>query len=569
MPTVYLSLFAGAGQQFFDNNGKPLAGGKLYTYAAGTSTPTATYTTSAGTIAQANPMTLDAAGRVPAGGEIWIPASVSVKFVLKDSVGVTIQTLDNIQGGNDPANATASILATLALSSGSSLIGFIQSGTGAVARTVQAKCRDVVSVTDFGADPTGVVDATTAFTNAQGTGNRIVNIPPGTYLLDNLRVKNGVVLRGSGTNATFIKQKTTGNYAINMLSDVTVGQLIGCQVTDLRLIGATSATVAALNMEANGAFAIRDAIINVTAYSTYAPLRMNCPAAGAIFNSNITVESDVSVAAMETQGTYNVYELFTTGCAAAVAINDSSTASTFLRAVTEAGHVYGGQHNTILCPTVENWSGSVASPGANVAINNAGFNNTLIGAAIVTVPNAKCNYGFKQNATPGVWINPRILGTATTQTPNYGMNLAAGSSGMISSATLDSPTKIEAYTAGSTLQSWTFTGDCSTMTAIPTYRSSVNYVISVPLAGATITFADNQNSFIIKPLALLATLTVVMPPNPLDGTVVNVSAANAGITTLTVNANAGQFIVSAPTTLAAGSSFRMVYTAGTSTWYPV
>ena len=36
--SVTLSLFAGAGWQFFDNNGVPLAGGLIYTYAAGTTT---------------------------------------------------------------------------------------------------------------------------------------------------------------------------------------------------------------------------------------------------------------------------------------------------------------------------------------------------------------------------------------------------------------------------------------------------------------------------------------------------------------------------------------------------
>ena len=33
---VFLSSFGGAGVQFFDNNGVPLAGGLIYTYAAGT-----------------------------------------------------------------------------------------------------------------------------------------------------------------------------------------------------------------------------------------------------------------------------------------------------------------------------------------------------------------------------------------------------------------------------------------------------------------------------------------------------------------------------------------------------
>mgnify|MGYP003343058003 CR=1 FL=1 len=64
MTTVYLSPLAGAGSQFFDNNGVPLAGGLLYTYTAGTTTPQTTYTTNAGTIANANPIVLNAFGRL-------------------------------------------------------------------------------------------------------------------------------------------------------------------------------------------------------------------------------------------------------------------------------------------------------------------------------------------------------------------------------------------------------------------------------------------------------------------------------------------------------------------------
>jgi hypothetical protein len=52
--------------QFFDDNGDPLANGKLYTYAAGTTTPKATYTTAAATVANANPIVLDSAGRAVA-----------------------------------------------------------------------------------------------------------------------------------------------------------------------------------------------------------------------------------------------------------------------------------------------------------------------------------------------------------------------------------------------------------------------------------------------------------------------------------------------------------------------
>ena len=77
--------------QFIDANGAPLAGGKLYTYAAGTTTPLATYTTYAGTTPNANPVILDSAGRA----SVWLGAG-SYKFVLKDSTDVLVYTTDNI-----------------------------------------------------------------------------------------------------------------------------------------------------------------------------------------------------------------------------------------------------------------------------------------------------------------------------------------------------------------------------------------------------------------------------------------------------------------------------------------
>jgi hypothetical protein len=102
--TVNLSAFGGVGWQFFDNNGVPLAGGLIYTYAAGTTTPQATYTTSAGTVAHPNPIVLNSAGRVP-GGEIWL-LFANYKFVLQTSAAVLIATYDNI-------NATIGVVPTI------------------------------------------------------------------------------------------------------------------------------------------------------------------------------------------------------------------------------------------------------------------------------------------------------------------------------------------------------------------------------------------------------------------------------------------------------------------------
>lgn len=78
-------------QQFFDSNGAPLAGGKVYTYAAGTSVPLAAYTDAGGGTALANPVVLDAAGTAA----LWLSAA-SYKLVIKDAAGVTIETIDSV-----------------------------------------------------------------------------------------------------------------------------------------------------------------------------------------------------------------------------------------------------------------------------------------------------------------------------------------------------------------------------------------------------------------------------------------------------------------------------------------
>lgn len=127
--TVNLSALAGAGQQFFDNSGVILSGGLLYTYAAGTTTPAATYTTSAGITANTNPIVLDSAGRVPS--EIWLTSTVNYKFVLFTSLSVNIWTKDNIPGiasATDFANFVAD-LASTSVNKGASLVGNYGGGT--------------------------------------------------------------------------------------------------------------------------------------------------------------------------------------------------------------------------------------------------------------------------------------------------------------------------------------------------------------------------------------------------------------------------------------------------------
>ena len=78
-------------------------------------------------------------------------------------------------------------LITFASSIGSTLIGFIAYGVGAVLRTLQDKLRDEVNVLDYGADPTGVVDSTLAIQraiNAASATKAKLRIPAGFWALD-------------------------------------------------------------------------------------------------------------------------------------------------------------------------------------------------------------------------------------------------------------------------------------------------------------------------------------------------------------------------------------------------
>jgi hypothetical protein len=80
--------------QFFSTAGVPLVGGKLYTYAAGTTTPLATYTSQSGVSANTNPIILDSRGEA----NVWL-SSAAYKLKLTTPADVEIWTVDNVGSG--------------------------------------------------------------------------------------------------------------------------------------------------------------------------------------------------------------------------------------------------------------------------------------------------------------------------------------------------------------------------------------------------------------------------------------------------------------------------------------
>jgi hypothetical protein len=193
---VNLSPVGGVAAQFFTNTGAVLTGGKLYTYLAGTTTPATTYTTSAGNVAWANPVVLDAAGRVPSSGEIWLTDGVSYKFLLKDSNDVLIATYDNIRGINS-VDAEDVIYTPL--------------GTGAVATSVENKLNQYVSAFDFMtaqqiADVqagTAAIDVTDGVQRAISSGVGAVYFPAGVYkITSEVTLVSNLLMYGDGQGKT-------------------------------------------------------------------------------------------------------------------------------------------------------------------------------------------------------------------------------------------------------------------------------------------------------------------------------------------------------------------------------
>jgi len=192
--------------QYLDAAGKPLAGGKLCTYAAGTSTPLATYTDSTAGTPNTNPVVLNTAGRA----SVWVGPAL-YKFVLRTG-GSAYPASDScttgtIQWTQDNVSDTTLYFANYVKTAGScTLLTFTATGTGAVTRTCSSKLADTVSVKDFGATCDGVTDDFAAYgksVSALGTQGGTVNLCKGiSYLSATWVLDRSVVVAGQGNGGS-------------------------------------------------------------------------------------------------------------------------------------------------------------------------------------------------------------------------------------------------------------------------------------------------------------------------------------------------------------------------------
>ena len=176
----------------FTNGGSPLAFGLVYTYAAGTTTPQGTYVDSTQTTQNPNPVVLNARGEA----SIWLNPALSYKFVVTDSNGNTIRTVDNVQG------LTVSILALITQSFIGQILYPQTAAELAASVTPLNYYLPPGNVLRYGNNTTpGTTNMSAAF-QAAVSSNEEVYIPDGNYLCFstiNLQANSVIIGANRGT----------------------------------------------------------------------------------------------------------------------------------------------------------------------------------------------------------------------------------------------------------------------------------------------------------------------------------------------------------------------------------
>lgn len=185
-------------EYFTDTNGDPLDGGYVYIGSANQNpktSPVTVYFDSDMTIPAPQPLRTTAGRIVRSGSAAAIYSNAPTFSILIENKSGQ-QVAYTAEAESDPA----SNMASLAASSGSSLVGFIQSGTGAAAKTVQDKLRETISVKDFGAKGDGVTDDSAAIRKALDTGKDVdFGGPENTYYVGSVVY----IPRGSSSRRLF------------------------------------------------------------------------------------------------------------------------------------------------------------------------------------------------------------------------------------------------------------------------------------------------------------------------------------------------------------------------------
>jgi len=249
---------------FITGTNRPLAGGLMYTYKAGTTDPAKTYSDDTGT-ENTNPIQLDSDGQC----DLFLDDAVSYRIILKNSAGVTQFDKDRIASLGSTQVQSFNSIAALRLRSGTTIanasktLGYYAAGDGggnsfywdgtstatdnggtiikptAVAGAGRWIAIDTINVNirQFGAKGDGVADDTTAISSAIDEFNTVY-FPNGTYLFSGITInKHNVTLYGTGESRSVLLMTNAAAAAVTIASTATTS---GTNIRNLRIEGNAS-----------------------------------------------------------------------------------------------------------------------------------------------------------------------------------------------------------------------------------------------------------------------------------------------------------------------------------------
>ena len=353
-------------------------------------------------------------------------------------------------------------------------VGFLQSGTGAIAENQQSRGRWTVLVTDYMSDAERVslragstVAADTAADAARTylvtLGGGTIWFPAGSYSLNNWRYRTGIRIEGDGEEATIIYQAAAANPAIYCLADATTGQIHGAGMGGVHLVGHASASSPVFKVEAAAPYVVTDSnfewaagmLEGTSVGSVYNALEIVVGAAnevyGCSFRCNVSTSTDT---AFKTAGIYNKYDFGAAYCSVR-ALLDTSLNSLFVRMASDGRQSYTGQNNTVLSPAVE----TIFGTGGEGAIEIVGNNHVVINPSVNNVDPSDCVASFYLANAGSTIISPRVFGASN---PAYSFDMTAGPTKYtIIGGNIACTFKLNEHVSAATLTAGTFIGDCS------------------------------------------------------------------------------------------------------------
>lgn len=243
-------------QQIYGSDGNPLVGGKIYTYAAGTTTPLATYTDAGGLTANTNPIILNSLGQA----NIWLAPSSSYKFSVYTSVDVLLYTVDNIATPIDYLSLVTSLASPPPIGSTAPNTGAFTT-LAATTGTITTVNSTTVSATTVNATTITATGTITAETLTFEGGGSLTKVPESVIQPITASVAaNALTVTLNPTTLDFRSATLTSGTVVSRLISSAISVVVSSGST-LGTIAATQSRIVVLALDNAGTVEL--AVVNI------------------------------------------------------------------------------------------------------------------------------------------------------------------------------------------------------------------------------------------------------------------------------------------------------------------